>query len=427
MVGTFLGSYAEISTICLPTFDLLSILLAILYIQMTRGGDLNKNLHVCYFGTYSPKYPRNRIIIDGLRANDCRVTECNIPLWGSTEERISLASGGWIRLRFLWSLFFTYVKLVYKERRITDYDVMLVGYPGQIDILLARILTWFRGKKLAFDILMSLYLIMEERGLDHVNVLSRLLMRLVREIEYLAYKLPDVLIIDTFPHRDYLSRHYHIDSAKFALIPLGADERYFDKLNDSSMDSTFRVVYHGKFVPLHGVEYIVEAAKVLESYDICFQFIGEGTTKSQAEALVKKHHLQNVIFSGWVNRDDLKRYLADADVCLGVFGSTPQARYTVPNKIWEGIASKRPVITGDTPAVRSIFDHGRHLWLCVPASPHSLAEAVLVLFHDANLRKRLACQGYRYWQRNFTTVKTGQRVCSCLSAMDITPKSCTSR
>jgi hypothetical protein len=36
-------------------------------------------MRICYFGSYDPQYPRNKIIREGLALNEVEVLECNIP------------------------------------------------------------------------------------------------------------------------------------------------------------------------------------------------------------------------------------------------------------------------------------------------------------------------------------------------------------
>jgi glycosyltransferase involved in cell wall biosynthesis len=367
-------------------------------------------MRVCYFGTYKPSYPRNRIVIDGLRANGVEVVECNVPLWGSTAERVSLAEGGWRNGRFLLRLGRAYRALIRAERALGAYDVMLVGYPGQLDMYLARILSWRRRKPLVFDVLMSLHLIFEERGIAEAHPLTA---QLVFWVEQVACKMADLVILDTKPYRDYFCRKYDLSPLDFRLAPLGADERVYYPLDPDTMASKeyFSVAYHGQFVPLHGVAHIIEAARLLRDQQaIHFEFIGEGTTKQTAMAMAARYALSNVTFTGWLNKEELSRHLAGADICLGIFGGSPQALFTVPNKIWEGLAMRKAVITANTPAVRDVLSHRQHLYLCDPEDPMSLAEAIQDLYENPALCERLARQGYAYCHEHFTMEETGRRV-----------------
>lgn len=364
-------------------------------------------MHVCYFGTYKPSYPRNRIVVDGLRANGVRVTECNAQLWGDTDERIELVSGGWRNLNFWIKALRQYIGLIKQELMVDDYDIMLVGYPGIFDIYLARLLTWRRGRPLVFDVLMSLHLIFEERNL---NSKFPLLSHGIYWLEKGACKISDKLVLDTMSQCDYFCRKYGLSSDKFCIVPLGADNRsYYPLENETSPSKNCNVIYYGQFVPLHGVTYIIEAAHLLQDYqNIHFILVGEGTTKPEAESLVEHYGLENVIFTGWIDKSILGQYIGKADICLGVFGNSEQATYTVPNKIWEGLAMRKAVITGKTPAAAEVLRHGEHLYFCSLADGGSLAHSILYLSENRNFREDLASRGYNYYLQHFTFQETGK-------------------
>ena len=125
------------------------------------------SLRVCYFGTYRAEYSRNRILIEGLRRNGVQVIECHERLWDGIEDRVETVQGGWKRPGFWWRVATVYARLLRRYWQIGGaYDVLVVGYPGQLDVFLARLLTWLQRKPLVWDIFMSIYLIALERGLD---------------------------------------------------------------------------------------------------------------------------------------------------------------------------------------------------------------------------------------------------------------------
>lgn len=370
-------------------------------------------LRVCYFGTYRANYSRNRIMIEGLRRNGVEVIECHEPLWFGIEDRVEAASGGWMRPSFLKRALQTYARLLRKYRQVGNYDVMVLGYPGQLDVPLARLLTWLRRRPLVLDVFMSIYLIAQERGLTER---SRLTARLICGLEWLACRLPDLLILDTEDYVAWFHENYGVDPARFRLVPTGADDRVFRPMEPRRKeDGLFRVLYYGTFIPNHGVETIVEAARLLQNDPhIHFELVGEGPDKARAEALAKTYRLTNIVFTGWMDQQSLVHKIAKADVCLGVFGTTPQSLMTVQNKIYEGLAMGKPVITGDGPAVRRQMAHGEHLYLCRRADPASLAEAVRVLKADPELRRRLAERGYKLYRQHYDLEHNGARFAALL-------------
>src|SRR5690349_16649011 len=200
-------------------------------------------LRVCYFGTYRADYSRNQIMLEGLRRNDVVVVECHEPLWHGIEDRVRVASGGWRRPGFWWRLLRAYWRLVWQHAQLPDYDVMLVGYPGQLDVFLARLLSWWRHKPLVWDIFMSIYLIALERGLDKR---SRLSINLLRWLEWAATRLPHRLIIDTSEYAAWLQATHQVAAARFCLVPTGADNRLFQPaVRVDQADDFVYVIYYG--------------------------------------------------------------------------------------------------------------------------------------------------------------------------------------
>jgi glycosyltransferase involved in cell wall biosynthesis len=291
---------------------------------------------------------------------------------------------------------------------VGDYDVLVAGYPGQFDVFLARLLCRLHRKPLVWDIFMSIYLIALERGLIER---SRTTVSLMRQVERIACRLPDLLILDTAEYVAWFRATHDVPSERFRLVPTGADDRIFRPVaNECADDGLFRVVYYGTFIPNHGVEHIVEAARLLaDDPSIRFELIGDGPDRDKAVALARHHSLSNVSFVGWLSKEELMKRVSKAHICLGVFGTTPQSLMTVQNKVYEGLAMARPVITGDAPAVGRALVHGEHLYLCERANPQALADAVRTLKANPDLRRRLAQNGHRLYREEFDLQHNGAR------------------
>ena len=373
-------------------------------------------MRVCYFGTYRASYSRNQIVIEGLRRSGVEVVECHQRLWHGIKDRVDVASGGWRRIGFPFRLLRTYWRLLQAYRQVGEYDVMVLGYPGQLDVLLAWLLTRLRRKPLVLDVFMSIYLIAEERGLTQQH---RFTARLIYEIERLACRLPDRLVLDTEEYVRWFQDRYGVDADRFRLVPTGADDRVFRPVEPPHRDADcFRLLYYGTFIRNHGLEQVVRAAALLREHtDVVFELVGDGPERSRIEALACELGADNVQFGGWVEKSELPARAAAADVCLGAFGLTPQSLHTVQNKIYEGLAMRRPVLTGDSPTVRAALVHGRHVYLVPRGDPEALAEAVLVLKGDPDLRRKLAEEGYRLYRQQYTPTALGERLRKYLQDM----------
>ncbi len=355
-------------------------------------------------------------MIEGLRRAGVEVIECHEPLWNSVEDRVEAASGGWRRPGFLWRVICVYFKLIQRFLRLEDFDILIIGYPGQFDVFLAFFLSRLRHKPLVWDIFMSIYLIALERGLDKR---SRFTITAIRLVERLACGLPDLLILDTEEYVKWFETTHGTPKHRFCLVPTGTDERVFHPaLLPAASKSNFRVIYYGTFIPNHGVRTIVEAANMLQSEaDIQFELIGHGPELEIVREMVRRYSLSKVNFIPWLPKEELVQRIANSSLCLGVFGVTPQSMMTINNKIYEALAMAKPVITGDSPTLRAAFTHGRHLYLVERANPQELANAISYLHSKPELCTALSENGYSIFTDRYTPSILGLRFKSHLDRL----------
>jgi len=375
---------------------------------------------VCYFGTYRKEYARNKIIIAALEKSGNEVVQCHAKLWYGIQDRIDTVQGGWRKPKFWWRVLKTYLKLIWSFRNVGDFDILMVGYPGQFDVFLAKLLAILKGKPLVWDVFMSVFLIASERGLkkDH-----RLILSLIRWVEYTGLRLPDMLIQDTKEYVLWFENEYKISRRHFRLVPTGADDRIFKPSIAfiKKQSNNFLVLYYGSFIPNHGVMKIAEAIKLLETRnDISFQFIGEGPEKLALQTYIQEHNIENVEIFGWMSQNNLVEQIAKADICLGVFGKTPQSLMTVQNKIYECLAMGKPIITGDSLAIRNALPP-HTVVLCERSNPNDISNAIIELKNNPEKRRLLSKNAEIIFNNNYNIEKLGEKITDHLSELISSP------
>ena len=343
-------------------------------------------MKVCYFGTYREEYSRNKIMIAALRSAGVEVFECHVPLWHGVEDRVNAVSGGWKEPSFFLRVFKVYLKLIWKLLfNIKHFDVIIVGYPGVSDVLVAKPFCLILRKKLIWDVLMSVYQVSLERNLIEDKNNKR---HFLKRLERYSANLADLLIMDTPEHVNFFSNLHHLTKQKFEVVRLGADETlFFPRESELSYDR-FAVLYYGGFLRNHGVPFIIEAAKLLENQKIEFQMIGTGPELEEAKLLSHQYELKNVHFLGFLESESLIQKLSKADICLGIFGKSIQAEVSINNKIYECMAMGKAIITGDGLAIRGMAAKGV-LWACSRDDPKYLVDSIIKLRSEPDLRKNL--------------------------------------
>jgi glycosyltransferase involved in cell wall biosynthesis len=367
---------------------------------------------ICYFGTYSTQegYPRNNVIIKGLRKNGVEVIECHIELWKGSTDKLQGIKTVHYNLKLISRVIHAYSLLIVKFFQISDYDVLIVGFAGHFDIFLAKFLNLFRKRLLVFDAFISLY---DTAVNDRKIVLPHSLKaRLLWLIDKYACSLADLVLLDTGAHINYFVNEFRLKPDKFLRIPVGEDDEIFKPANCLKKSNKFNVVYFGTYLPLHGTEFIVQAAGLLQDInDIHFILVGSGPDYDNINNLAKNSQLKNVEFiTDWQSYNELKEIISQADICLGIFGTTEKAKRVVPSKVFVSLAMAKPIITGDSLAVREFLRHRDNALLCKMGDAHAIKQGILTLKNDERLMLFLANNGYEYFKNNFSPQKIGERL-----------------
>ena len=178
---------------------------------------------------------------------------------------------------------------------------------------------------------------------------------LARLIDRVAQTSADVYLVDTDVRRSALDTALRPNSSCITL-PVGAPSwARFTSTSPANHGPT-RVLYYGNYIPLHGLEHFVEAwGQAANREEIVATFIGRGDRYDAVRAAVDMAQLADrVEFLPPVAEPDLAAHIADSDVVLGVFGDSLKARTVIANKVWQGLATGRTVMTRSSDALDEV-------------------------------------------------------------------------
>ena len=335
---------------------------------------------ICYFGIFNPEYIRNKVLILGFEANGYEVVQLAVdPSVGRIKKFVELYR-------------------LYKKLEDKEFDYVVVGFPGPTVVPLARLLF---GRKIIFDAFMSQY---DSVIIDRKEVHSW-------GIKGIRHWLTDWLSC-FLAYRVLLAEHSYIKyfvetfgfEKKYIQVYTGANDEVFQPSPNATKDDVFTAHFHGNFIPLQGIEFIVDAANILRDENIKFQIIG-GSGGEYYESIRKKIADLNLTNVDLIERKPLKEVLEwinRAHVCLGVFGDTPKTKRVISNKIYECIATGMPLITSRTPATNELFTDREHVLFADVADGKSIAERIMELKNDPVLQEHVAKGGYKLFSERLT-------------------------
>lgn len=366
-------------------------------------------MKICYFGTYDRTYSSNRLILQGLRENNVPVVEINAHT--KVTELNSAAHMSWGQiLKRIFGKYRIISEFAKNYNEFKKTDVIYVGYPGHVDLFAAYVIAKLFGKKLVFNPLLIVYVgFSEEQGILSKN---SLLGKTIKIAEGLGYKLCDMVFADTPNQAEFLKKNFGVKDEKLRVLPIGADNKGYEySVYKNKNGKKVNVVYYGLYAPMHGVEFIVETANLLKNdNDIVFSMVGSGNKYQETYNKAQELGLKNIKFYPDVFEGQHLKYLQDADIFLGFLKKHPTIEKVIPNKVYQGLALGRAVITADSPVIRSVFKDHENMYFVEPSNARVLADAILDLKNNPELRSKIAKNGYELYINNFTPKHVGAKL-----------------
>ncbi len=340
-------------------------------------------------GPFDPDYPRHQIIRTGLERIGVDVHSVILPRHENTAH--------------------TVVRLFQRWHEMRNCDVILV--PAFCQLLAPFV--WMLGHALRKPVLLDYMVgltdgIVEERG--QRSSLSAFIFRLIDQFNLSRM----TSMTDTMAHIRHFQRLLGRKPQKMVVVPVGVYDPWFHPQPPVEA-STLLVQFFGSYIPFHGVEILLEAiSRFGDDPRVRFELIGRGQTYQACRQRAEALNLSNVTFADPIPPSELPARVAQAAICLGVFGSRPKTDYVVPNKVYQCMALGRPVITADSAALREFFTPGEHLITVPPGDPQALAEAIRRLLDSPAERARLGTAAANQIREASLPEHIGQRVRSTI-------------
>lgn len=211
-------------------------------------------------------------------------------------------------------------------------------------------------------------------------------------VSKLVLRSADVVIALTNDMRRKISKIYGGD---VYIIPNGIELERFanlskqnsrDKLNIAEDDKV--VIFVGRFRPEKDVTCLIKAMEIMVERNPKMKLfvIGEGEEEEQLKELTKKLNLDwHVNFVGQVAYRKVPEYMAAADVFV-----LPSLSEGFPLVMPEAMACGLPIVATKVGGVPEIITDGENGLLVEPKNPQQIAEKVLLLLGDDELRQKIS-------------------------------------
>ena len=180
--------------------------------------------------------------------------------------------------------------------------------------------------------------------------------------------------------------------------------------------SSVRLTYIGQITAAKGVGDLIASLAIAKSKTMCYQakIAGAGDVEKFRKMAHRLGVEPQIEFAGKVSHDQVLRLMNDGDAVI--VPSRPEYPEGIPQTIYEGLASRSPVVVSDHPMFRGRIVHRKSGMVFRAADSGSLFDSIHELVSDKALYERLSHDAVDICRRFHGPLKWDQVITRWLSA-----------
>lgn len=307
----------------------------------------------------------------------------------------------------------TYVGL--RERKVdkvyASSTPLSIGVPALVLFYLRRIPFVFELRDLWPDV---------PRDMGYIK--SDLVFRLLKWFEKILYRKAESIIAISQGIKDLIGPEY---ADKTFVYPFGSNLSLFAPTKDDSwkveqkIEADLLVIYTGAIGVANGVEYLVDAARLLDERgekNVHIAIVGDGSSRESVAQALDTLQLANCSLHPPVPLEELPRIYSASDVGVVLFaGLSASHRYTAsPNKLFDYVSAGLPVVFNFSGPLKQQIESERFGVFTDPGNAEELADAIQKLAQDREMRCLMSTaardHAEQFWDRDRILEELAQRL-----------------
>ena len=234
-------------------------------------------------------------------------------------------------------------------------------------------------------------------GIRKDSLVYKIFLKVSRNI----YRRADDLLVSSRGFVNYFRQVLKLEDKRIRYLPQYAEDMFDELPAAAEKKAGVDFMFAGNVGALQSVETIVEAAKLLkDNTQIRIHIVGGGIALDHCKELAAG--LGNITFHGRHDVTEMPSFYAMADAMLITMKDDPVLSATLPGKVQTYMAAGKPVvgaIGGET--ARVVNDEAQCGMCCTPENAQELAQIMLRIAQDDELRGRFSENARRYYQQYF--------------------------
>ena len=212
------------------------------------------------------------------------------------------------------------------------------------------------GEKLNIPVIVKI----DDAVYEKATGLKSIQRRIEKMLSSKTLKKSTKILVANQETKDIVNKFYQVPTEKISIMPNGIDTKLFytNKTKKSKI-----VLFSGVMYNHRGVDILLKSVpSVLKNIpDAKFVLLGEGPELEELKTLVQDLKIEkNVEFKGWIKRQEIPHYLAEASIAIGPLRSTNVTKNALPIKVLEYMAASLPILSQKDTLPNNILQQGEN-------------------------------------------------------------------
>ncbi len=193
--------------------------------------------------------------------------------------------------------------------------------------------------------------------------------------------------------KEYYQNYYKIPNDRITVIMNTEDLDFYDsiKLKNDIIEkyaNKYIISYIGGFGPHRGIDTAIRAMpNVIRAIPHAQLLLvgGKGSPKFESEihTLINSLNLkEHVYLTGWVDFSLVPSYIAASSVCLIPHHASGHTNSTIPHKLFQYMAMKKPIVTTDCIPLKRIVEETQSGIVVHSGDANEMANAIIELYNN---------------------------------------------
>ncbi len=225
--------------------------------------------------------------------------------------------------------------------------------------------------------------------------------------KYVDKFLDGVVVLSSLLYKQCQARG--VKKGKIILIP-----HFIEILKHTVKRKTYNnnvnVCFCGTVVEANGISDLIEAMNIVQKkyQNVTLKIIGrvDKQYKNKLVTLSKKE----IHFTGYLHKKEVEEELENSDILINPRKYSLAAEAGFPTKLGEYFSSKKAVVSTKLGDLKDYFIDGKELVFAEPDKPVSLAEGIMKLIEDENLRTYIGQNGYNWAIKNLNNITNSKKL-----------------